>query len=105
LEKNDIFTSKHVHNSFLEQTNFFLGASSFGQTIPVLAGKAWWSRSCDPYYSGVAVAGKVARWYIFKPKGLAMEDVGVFCGDLVCFTAIWYIFSHFSMLYQEVFPK
>jgi hypothetical protein len=61
----------------------------------------------------------VARWYIFKPKiqicvvleGLAMEDVGIFDGQLVFFTAVRPImltfciycgnlvyFSHFGML-------
>jgi hypothetical protein len=35
---------------------------------------------------------------------LAMEDVGIFCGHWVYFTAIWYIllfFPRFGTLYQE----
>jgi hypothetical protein len=43
---------------------------------------------------------RVAIWFIFKPKfphfglildGLAIEDVSTFYGNLVNFTAIWYI--------------
>jgi hypothetical protein len=47
-------------------------------------------------------------------EGLAMEDIGIFYGDLVYFTAIWYMlwtlvmfcgnlvyFSNFGTLYQE----
>jgi hypothetical protein len=43
------------------------------------------------------VGYRVARWYIFKPKipvwinfeGRAMEDLGIFYGHLVIFSAIW----------------
>jgi hypothetical protein len=31
--------------------------------------------------------------------GLAMEDVGIFCGHLVSFTAIWYILKPFGLFY------
>jgi hypothetical protein len=34
-------------------------------------------------------------------EGLAIEDVGIFYGYLVYFTAIWYIFHRLGMLYQE----
>jgi hypothetical protein len=62
----------------------------------------------------------VARWHILKRKksqfglileGLTMQDVGIFYGQLVHFTAIWYtlsisssfgiFISRFGMLYQE----
>jgi hypothetical protein len=52
------------------------------------------------------VVARVARWYIFKPKlqiwlvleeGLVMEDVGLFYGHLVYFTAIWYILLTFGL--------
>jgi hypothetical protein len=67
---------------------------------------------------------RAARWHIFKPKipiwinfgGFAMEDVGIFNGHLVYFTAtwyilcllgiimvIWYIFPRFGTLNQEKF--
>jgi hypothetical protein len=67
---------------------------------------------------------RVARWHIFKPKiliwGKFLRDlqwkiliyfqaIGLFSGYLVHFAAIWYIlwlhiwyiFSHFGVLYQE----
>jgi hypothetical protein len=53
------------------------------------------------------IDSRVARWYIFKPKitileGLALEDVGIFYGHLVYFTAIrhiWVYLSSFGMFY------
>jgi hypothetical protein len=47
---------------------------------------------------------RVARWFVFKPKikiwgnfgGLAMEDVGIFYGHLVHFTAFCYILWSFG---------
>jgi hypothetical protein len=32
---------------------------------------------------------------------VAMEAIGVFCGNLVYFMVIWYTFSRFGMLSQE----
>jgi hypothetical protein len=34
-------------------------------------------------------------------KGLATEEVGIFCGPLGYFLVVWYIFPPFGMLYQE----
>jgi hypothetical protein len=36
--------------------------------------------------------GSVARWHFFKPKNLIRVNVGIICGHLVYFTAIWYIY-------------
>jgi hypothetical protein len=30
-----------------------------------------------------------------------MENVDIFCGRLVYFMAIWWVFSHFDIMYQE----
>jgi hypothetical protein len=63
----------------------------------------------------MGVEGRVARWYIFKPRipilgkfwgGLRMENVGIVFGQLefytaIWFVALWYIFPRFGTLCQE----
>jgi hypothetical protein len=35
-------------------------------------------------------------------EGLAIEDVGIFYGDLLYFTAIWYILWSFGILFGDM---
>jgi hypothetical protein len=59
------------------------------------------------FFKSFAVSSRVARWHIFKPKipfwliseDLAMEDVRIFYGRLVYFTAIWSILLSFGLFY------
>jgi hypothetical protein len=58
------------------------------------------------------VCSRVARWYIFKPKtpvwvNFAMEDVGIFYGNLVYFPAIWSICGHlvYFMVIWYIFSR
>jgi hypothetical protein len=59
---------------------------------------------------------RVARWYFLKPKipiwvnfggscngrcWYILRQFGLFCGHLVRFMVIWYVFSRFGMLYRE----
>jgi hypothetical protein len=37
---------------------------------------------------------------IYRAIWSTLRPFGIFCGDLVHFTVIWYIFSRFGMLYK-----
>jgi hypothetical protein len=52
----------------------------------------------------MATSGRVARWYIFRPKipfwvhfGVVMEDVGIFM-------TIWYILRPIGKVYGHLVP-
>jgi hypothetical protein len=56
------------------------------------------------------IEGRVARWYIFKPKipiwvnleDLEMENVDVYYGHWEFITAIWYILWPFGIFYGHL---
>jgi hypothetical protein len=77
----------------------------------------------DELRSKAEARGGVARWDIFKTKnpnmrkfwrafqsktlvffiviGIISQPFGIFCGHLIYFTVVWYIFPRFGMLHLQ----
>jgi hypothetical protein len=66
----------------------------FGVIFPIIE-PLWQVRLPDSIFSNQ----KSQFGYILKGRGI--KKVGIFYGYLAYFAVIWYVFPHFSMLYQE----
>jgi hypothetical protein len=69
--------------------------------------------SLQSFLNSLSFEGRVARWFIFKPKiqiweGLKIENICIFYGHLENIIAVWYIkwpFGNLVLFGIPIFPR